>query len=82
MNEHFNEQNLCSLIIKFGKAIFLNYNNSDCSKIVRDKNKFRCFKYCNNTLVEKKFITITELINLMTEYDITYINNVIYRLLN
>ena len=77
-----NNHIFCDFIRKYGKIIFLNYDNSDYSIIINEEGKFKLYKYINNMLVENKFINEDEIIKLKSEYKLAYINNIEYRLSN
>lgn len=71
---------ICELIIIYKKAIFTNYDNRYYSIITYIHNKFRLNKYNDNILIKDDYINEDELIKLMLEYDIAYINNIEYQL--
>ena len=71
---------ICDYIIRYNKAIFLDYDNSYYSIITFENGKFKCNKYDNNILVEDKYISEDEIIKLISKYKIAYINNIEYKL--
>ena len=71
---------ICDFIRKYGKIVFLNYDNDDYSEIIYEDDNFKLFKYVNNMLVENKLINEDEINKLKLEYEIAYFNNNEFRI--
>ena len=71
---------ICDFIRKYGKIVFLNYDNDDYSEIIYEDDNFKLFRYVNNMLVENKLINEDEINKLKLEYEIAYFNNNEFRI--
>ena len=80
-----NNLSICDLITTYGIAVLLNsdINNKILVEIIYEKdNKFNYSKYDNSKLIENKIITTNEIVNVISQYNIAYINNIEYILFN
>lgn len=80
-----NNLSICDLITTYGIAVLLNsdINNKILVEIIYDEdNKFNYSKYDNSKLIENKIITTNEIVNVISQYNIAYINNIEYILFN
>lgn len=80
-----NNLSICDLITTYGIAVFLNsdINKKILVEIIYEKdNKFNYSKYDNSKLIENKIITTNEIVNVISQYNIAYINNIEYILYN